>query len=63
MISGTAFLVLLLVAMQPVTANVSMPSIFTNNMVLQQQSDVSIWGKAEMNEKISSAYIVGQSIL
>ncbi len=52
MISGTAFLVLLLVAMQPVTANVSMPSIFTNNMVLQQQSDVSIWGKAEMNEKI-----------
>lgn len=53
MASGINFLVLLLITVQPVVASVSMPAIFTDNMVLQQQSDVPVWGKAEANEKIT----------
>ncbi len=30
-----------------------MPAIFSNNMVLQQKSDVPVWGKAEPNEKVT----------
>lgn len=52
LVSGTALIVLLLIAIRPVLANVSMPAIFTDNMVLQQQSDVPVWGKAGINEKI-----------
>ncbi|MEA4975656.1 MAG: sialate O-acetylesterase [Paludibacter sp.] len=37
---------------------VKMPSIFTNNMVLQQQADVSFWGEASPNKivKISTSW-------
>lgn len=42
----------LLVSMQAAMANVSLSSIFTDNMVLQQQSDVPLWGKADAGEKI-----------
>ncbi|MGV8092977.1 MAG: hypothetical protein AB2L24_14060 [Mangrovibacterium sp.] len=44
LMSGTALIILLFIAIQPVIANISMPAIFTDNMVLQQQSDVLVWG-------------------
>lgn len=34
-------------------AKISLPSIFSNNMVLQQNSSVSIWGKAKANVKVT----------
>ncbi|MEO5997147.1 MAG: sialate O-acetylesterase, partial [Chitinophagaceae bacterium] len=34
-------------------ANVKLPAIFSDGMVLQQQSDASIWGWASPNEKIT----------
>jgi sialate O-acetylesterase len=36
-----------------VSANVSLPSVFSDNMVLQQKSDVKIWGWAKTGEKVS----------
>ena len=33
-------------------AKVELPSIFSDNMVLQQQTSVAIWGKAKPNSKI-----------
>jgi len=35
-----------------VVADVKLPAIFTNNMVLQQNTEVTIWGWAEKGEKI-----------
>ena len=35
-----------------VEAKVKMPSVFTNNMVLQQQSEVPFWGEATPNKKV-----------
>jgi hypothetical protein len=34
-------------------AKVTLPSIISQNMVLQQQAKVNIWGKAAPNEKIT----------
>lgn len=34
-------------------AKVTLPSIFTDNMVLQQQSNASIWGKASVGKKVT----------
>lgn len=50
---GAALIALPFISLQPVTANVSLPSIFTDNMVLQQQSDVPLWGKADADEKVN----------
>jgi sialate O-acetylesterase len=36
-----------------VLAEVSLPSVFADNMVLQQKSKASFWGKADVGEKIS----------
>jgi sialate O-acetylesterase len=36
-----------------VTADIRMPSIFTSNMVLQQQSDVAVWGWAKANATVT----------
>jgi sialate O-acetylesterase len=33
-------------------AEIQLPSIFCNNMVLQQRSDVAIWGKAEPDKEV-----------
>ena len=33
-------------------AKVKLPALFTNNMVLQQQSDVPFWGDATPNKKV-----------
>ncbi|MBR5184510.1 MAG: sialate O-acetylesterase, partial [Bacteroidales bacterium] len=35
-----------------VQAKVELPSVFSDNMVLQQQTSVAIWGKAKPNSKI-----------
>ncbi|MDP4240737.1 MAG: sialate O-acetylesterase [Bacteroidota bacterium] len=35
-----------------IEAKVKLPSIFTTNMVLQQQSDVPFWGEATPNKKV-----------
>jgi sialate O-acetylesterase len=34
-------------------AEVKLPAIFSDNMVLQQQADVAIWGKASANSSVS----------
>ncbi len=44
---------LLLPALLPARADVRMPAIFSDNLVLQQQSDVALWGKADPREKIT----------
>ncbi len=37
----------------PALANVSLPTIFTSNMVLQREMPVKIWGKADNGEKVT----------
>lgn len=37
----------------PVKAQVTLPAIFSDNMVLQQNTQVNVWGKAAPGEKIS----------
>ncbi len=34
-------------------ATITLPAFFSDDMVLQQQSEVKIWGKAEANKKVS----------
>ena len=34
-------------------ANVHLPAIFTDHMVLQRNAEVNIWGNAEPNEEIT----------
>jgi sialate O-acetylesterase len=38
--------------LQATQANISLPEIFSSNMVLQQQSEVTIWGWAKSGEKV-----------
>ena len=45
------FSVLLLFSLTAI-ANVSLPSVFGDNMVLQQKSDVKIWGWAKTGERV-----------
>jgi sialate O-acetylesterase len=45
-------LFILLISLQTIKANVSLPEIFSDNMVLQQKSDVIIWGWAKAGEKV-----------
>ncbi len=40
-------------AVNPVSAAISLPAIFSDNMVLQQKSEVKIWGWAKTMEKIT----------
>ncbi|WP_321519418.1 glycoside hydrolase family 88 protein [uncultured Bacteroides sp.] len=48
------FSFLLLIACSvKINATVKLPSIFSDNMVLQENTQVSIWGKASANEKIT----------
>lgn len=41
------------VCLGKIHSEVKMPAIFTNNMVLQQQSEVPFWGDASPNKKVS----------
>ena len=44
---------LLVMAITALDAKVVLPSVFSDNMVLQQQTDVAIWGKAEPGKKVT----------
>ncbi|MEL5892353.1 glycoside hydrolase family 88 protein [Bacteroides sp. GD17] len=37
----------------PITAKITLPAIFSDNMVLQQNTQVNVWGKAAPGEKIT----------
>ncbi len=41
-----------LVGLKPALAEISLPSVFGSNMVLQQQTDASIWGTASPNKTV-----------
>ena len=45
--------VLLFISLQISKANISLPEIFSDNMVLQQKSDVIFWGWAKPGEKVA----------
>jgi len=45
-------LLVLALFFQASTGNISLPEIFSDNMVLQQKSDVTIWGWAKTGEKV-----------
>src|SRR5674476_1120307 len=44
--------VLIFISQQIGNANISLPEIFSDNMVLQQKSDVIFWGWARPGEKV-----------
>ena len=48
-----ATLLVLAISTVLVNAEIKLPAIFGDNMVLQQQSDVAIWGKAGKNASVS----------
>jgi sialate O-acetylesterase len=47
-----SLVIALLCAGNPISANVSLPKIFGDNMVLQRNVPVPVWGWADANEKI-----------
>ena len=49
----TLFLITVLLASQIIFANVTLPKIFGDNMVLQRNKPIPIWGWAAANEKIT----------
>ena len=44
---------ILFLALFELSAKVVLPPVFADNMVLQQQSDAAIWGKAEPGAKVA----------
>ncbi len=48
-----AIVALLLFLPCPILADVSLPAIFSDNMVLQRQTAISVWGNASANEDIT----------
>jgi sialate O-acetylesterase len=53
--SALRFAIVLLIltpVFQGANCNISLPEIFSDNMVLQQKSDVTIWGWAKTGEKV-----------
>ncbi len=57
------FILTSLVQSQPAKSKyLVMPSIFSDNMVLQQKSDVPIWGKAEPDQNVKVTASWGQSM-
>src|ERR1700760_3326367 len=40
----------LVFAISPAMAKITLPALFTNGMVLQQQSDAAIWGKSTSHQ-------------
>ncbi len=53
MMKNTLFLLALLLLASPCKSDVTLPAIFTSNMVLQRDMPLIIWGWADKNEKIS----------
>ena len=57
------FLVMLaLVAVHAADATVTVPSVIGNNMVLQQQRDVCLWGKASPNASVTITASWGKTV-
>ncbi len=50
---ATTLALLLLAATGPAVSAIRMPAVISDNMVLQQQSRVAIWGKADPKERIA----------
>lgn len=49
----TLFLITVFLASQTILANVTLPKIFGDNMVLQRNKPIPVWGWAAANEKIT----------
>ena len=47
---------LILSAIQPADAKIRLPQILSDNMVLQQQSDVNLWGWGEGRVKVAVSW-------
>jgi sialate O-acetylesterase len=47
------FVLVMFVLIQGTRANISIPEIFSNNMVLQQKSEVPLWGWAKTGETVT----------
>ena len=56
--SALAFLLVMALSVTHVFAEIKLPSIFCDNMVMQQQTDAAIWGKAGKNStvKVSTSW-------
>lgn len=50
------FLILLLWASADTWAEVSLPKIFSSNMVLQREIDIPVWGTADSGERITVTF-------
>ena len=49
-------LLMLFVFLTAVSADVKLPSIIGSNMVLQQDAEVPIWGKANPGERVTVSF-------
>ncbi len=52
-LSTMAILVVLVISVNQLFAEVKLPSVFCDNMVMQQQTEAAIWGKANKNSTVS----------
>jgi len=50
--SVLTILLVLLISVCPSFAEIKLPAVFCDNMVLQQQTEVAIWGKANKNSSV-----------
>ncbi|MCW3786582.1 sialate O-acetylesterase [Plebeiibacterium sediminum] len=55
------YIFILLFFAQYICAEISLPSIISDNMVLQQNMEVKLWGKASVNESVSIKTSWGKS--
>ena len=61
MLQSIALIYALLVCVSQVRADIKMPHIFGDNMVLQQGIEAPVWGKAAPGEKVTVS-VAGQSV-
>ena len=52
-LSTMAILVVFVISVNQLFAEVKLPSVFCDNMVMQQQTEAAIWGKANKNSTVS----------
>lgn len=45
-------LVLVVLSVRPVRADITLPEVFSNNMILQREKRIAIWGQAGRKEKV-----------
>jgi sialate O-acetylesterase len=55
------FPLVLLLALAPLSADVQLPALFSDNMLLQRDAPVQVWGKAEPGERVTVRFR-GQSV-